>query len=609
MSDNTRDYLLQVTIGPVQDFISAARRTRDLWFGSTMLSELSKAAAQAVNAAGARLIFPAPLDESQLRPGSELNVANVILAEVPSATEDQLQTICADAKKAVIERLKKFADEPYRKLCAVIEPRRWKHQLADAIEIYSAWTPFTPDTYQQARARAGRLIAARKNIRDFIPAHGEAGVPKSSLDGLRESVFRQKLTADEIKKVARRGIRLKENEALDAIGLIKRYPAKDDERFPSISRVAVDPWIRGRGREYYEQHKSEIDECCEQLVRAGALSRVSDPYKAFPYEGVALLPSRYPAMLAETEDSKEADEALEKLKKLVPTDKRLRLDEPYLVALSADGDRMGATLSDMKTPQEHRTFSSTLAKFAGEARKVIAEHFGVCIYTGGDDVLALMPIDTALACTRALHDLFARTMKDYADGDRAPSLSVGIAVVHAMEDLEDILTYARKAEKAAKKGVDGKAAERGQDRNGLAISVISRGNSPVTIREQWKDEGGTALGSQSLDQRLDWWAECFARDEIPNKFPYELRANIDFYRNWSDTGTLKQALRDDAKRIFGRKDVKLDKECQKRVNDYLDSGILTDADSIARLSDELIVAQWLAFGKMQAAFPAQKERA
>ncbi len=45
-------HLLAVTVGPVQDFIAAARRTRDLWFGSYLLSEISKAAAKAVRKHG-----------------------------------------------------------------------------------------------------------------------------------------------------------------------------------------------------------------------------------------------------------------------------------------------------------------------------------------------------------------------------------------------------------------------------------------------------------------------------------------------------------------------------------------------------------------------------
>lgn len=77
-------HLLALTVGPVQDFIAAARRTRDLWFGSYLLSEVSKAAAKAVgdHVGINKLIFPAPNNDADLQRGSPLNVANVILAEV-----------------------------------------------------------------------------------------------------------------------------------------------------------------------------------------------------------------------------------------------------------------------------------------------------------------------------------------------------------------------------------------------------------------------------------------------------------------------------------------------------------------------------------------------
>ncbi len=78
-------YLYVLSIGPVQDFIAAARRTRDLWFGSHLLSEISKAAAKKIRDEGGQLIFPSPE-----KPGKDLapsddrdafNVANIILAE------------------------------------------------------------------------------------------------------------------------------------------------------------------------------------------------------------------------------------------------------------------------------------------------------------------------------------------------------------------------------------------------------------------------------------------------------------------------------------------------------------------------------------------------
>lgn len=44
------EHLLIVSIGPVQDFIAAARKCQDLWFGSFLLSELATERAQGLRA-------------------------------------------------------------------------------------------------------------------------------------------------------------------------------------------------------------------------------------------------------------------------------------------------------------------------------------------------------------------------------------------------------------------------------------------------------------------------------------------------------------------------------------------------------------------------------
>lgn len=76
----TASHLLLVSLGPVQDFIAQARRMRDLWFGSHLLSELSRAVAKALALQGAELIFPAlgkadaELEECDqpIRPGGDI---------------------------------------------------------------------------------------------------------------------------------------------------------------------------------------------------------------------------------------------------------------------------------------------------------------------------------------------------------------------------------------------------------------------------------------------------------------------------------------------------------------------------------------------------------
>nr|WP_314717097.1 type III-B CRISPR-associated protein Cas10/Cmr2 [uncultured Fretibacterium sp.] len=606
MSQET-SWLLQISVGPVQEFIAAARRTRDLWFGSFMLSEISKAAAEALKDAKAELIFPAPnVPDKDLEPDSDLNVANVILARA-SGDDQAMNALAERAREAAVARFKEFATKVYEKAKHWIVKERWDKQVEDVIEFYAAWAEIGTGegAYKAARQKVARLLAARKNLRDFLPHEGEFGIQKSSLDGLRESVFRDGKGPE----IA--GLRLKEGEALDSVGLIKRISG--DGRFPSVSRVAVDPWVRGAK----EETLRELTPHCEALVKAGAISRVRGG-EAFPYEGTAVLLSRHASMLAECElkyRPEEREAVREKvraacrgidgiLSALKPQDSP---QEPYFALLVADGDRMGAAISEIDGIEGHQKFSSILSKFAGEARDIVKKFHGVCVYTGGDDVLAFLPLDTCLGCARELHEAFGELLKDYKSlkDQRSPTLSVGISIGHAMEDLEDLLEFGRGAERVAKKGIRDEAADQGVDRNGLAVVVRSRGSGAVVVREQWRckntegREDTLALADVSLDERLHYWARLFSDGAIPNKFPYELRENAEFYRGWEDGEILKTAIRDDMKRIFRRKDVTLSDEEKKRVEGYIDLRLCGHRD-IERLSDELLIAQWIGFGIRQA---------
>ncbi|MBQ7545257.1 MAG: type III-B CRISPR-associated protein Cas10/Cmr2 [Synergistaceae bacterium] len=502
------DYLLEISIGPVQEFIASARRMRDLWFGSMMLSELAKAAALSVMENGGTLIFPSVTDKKELAPNSPLSVANVILAEFTG--EHDFREIARLAREAAVKRLKVFAEGTFRRMQGWIDWTRWNSQINDIIEFYSAWTPIVNGNYYEARHNVARLLAARKNIRNFAPTPCPAPVPKSSLDGLRESVFRHRLNEADIANIeaVTGDIRIKRGESLDAIGLIKRVPGKDDERFMPVSDAAIDSGQDG---------------------------------------------------------------------------------EHYVAFICADGDRMGAALGRMTTADEHRKFSRDLSGFAGKAREVVSDFGGQCIYTGGDDVMAFIALNKAMPCVRELHELFGRIMGGYG-----ASLSVGLSVAHAKEDLSQLLQWGRDAETAAKKGADGKADERGEDRDGLAVSIKSRGSEGFTVREQWKPQAGDGaeLSAMSLDERLMWFADRFTREQIPAKFPYELRENAAFYDNWEAGDALKTAVTSDVMRIFRRKDISLSDEDKKLVNSYIAFKV-HDAESMRLFADELIAAEWL----------------
>ena len=85
--------------------------------------------------------------------------------------------------------------------------------------------------------------------------------------------------------------------------------------------------------------------------------------------------------------------------------------------LHADGDFMGQTIDQQsrhaKGAEKHREISRRLDSFAREARDIVEKHIGAPVYTGGDDVLAFMPLHTVLACAQKLAKEFAERLAPF----------------------------------------------------------------------------------------------------------------------------------------------------------------------------------------------------
>jgi CRISPR-associated protein Cmr2 len=591
-------YLYVLSIGPVQDFIAAARRTRDLWFGSHLLSEISKTAARTISEAGGELIFPALEGGNDRLKSSEkldaFNVANIILAELPEGIKPS--ELNEKTKKAAREEWKRYSLEAKNRAGSAINEDIWADQIDDVIEFYAAWVPMG-DNYQEDRARVMRLLAGRKSVRDFKPAKGRAGIPKSSLDGARESVLRRDRP---IPKWLSLRMRLNEGEQLCAVGLTKRLGG-EKVAFPSVVRVALDPWIRGVRR----NHSDEIDRLFDEIIdlckgensfSSGTGDRL---YQDFRFDGQIFYPSRLARAKENLKDvSSDLDEAnpyrndtnkLEQIeKKVLNLQSRdnggLGFGEPnpYLAIIVADGDRMGKAISIIcskeKRPKEkHQEFSGQLAKFATDARRIVEEnHRGCMVYSGGDDVLAFLPVDKCLEAARDLHDTFENLLKAYPDEKgKTPTLSVGIAIGHFMEPLEDLLGFGRAAEKSAKE----------PDRNGLAIHLHTRsGGDPIKIREQWKP-----VGQNGLDERFQEWVRMYLEEKFSDKTAYDIRQLAEDYRGW--VGVSQSLLIKDVMRLLGRK--KTGREGSKIGTDDIEK-LMKDVNShkdLCRRAEELVLAR------------------
>jgi len=587
-------YLLAISVGPVQEFIAAARRTRDLWFGSYLLSEVSKAVARSIRDAGGRLIFPHP--DTDLTVGPKMNVANVIVAEIP-ADKGKLEETAKAAAKACWQTFAKSVIRD-KAIAAVVRQEIWTEQVNDVVEFYAAWVPLpTPDEYKVARAHVMRLLAGRKNCRDFKQAVPHPGLPKSSLDGMRDTVLLGPRDDEDPQtyrsswsKETRRKLRVRTGEQLDVVGLVKRtcQPEEGEPHYPSVSRIAADPWLRGCAAKHptlLEAVRRACDALGRQVIRRIDVSDVGhNHYATFPYEGTAVFRNRYHELIEEAE----LDPA--DLRPLANAVARLGEPNPYLAVLVADGDNMGKTISELASPGEHQALSRELSKFAKSARSIVHDQHGVLVYAGGDDVLAFVPVDQCLDCARRLHDTFGELMTDLVDklnGGRAVkletniTLSVGVAIGHFMENLEDLREYGQAAEKHAK------TPDANGVKDALAVHMHKRGGSPIKVRAKWTD---------NLDARLRQLADWLIQKKIPNRLATDLNRMADVYAGWR--GDSSKAIVGDMLRVIRAKQpgggaviVEMEEALKAQVK---------DAGTLRQLALELLISRQIATAFRQA---------
>lgn len=596
-------YLLALSIGPVQEFIAAARRSRDLWFGSYLLSEVSKAAAQALQAQGAQLIFPAPAGPADLQPDSDFNAANKLLLEAetgdPAALAQQAKTAAqnrwSDLAEQTLARLRKTAASRLQ-VQFHVRQALWDAQVDDVLELYAAWVLLDGD-YGAARRRVDALLAARKNSRDFEPAKAidkAYGVPKSSLDGKRESVLPDETA---LPKWAKRRLGLNAGEQLDCPGVVKRLghrPGDDDAaRFTSSSRIALDSWLRRLVAAGVDLQP--LFAPLEALIGDGLVSRAQGNggiYGQLPYDGQLLYPARLEAQLQtlqrEGQDGQAAAQRLDDLKRAIQAMGLYRQygePSPYVAVLLADGDRMGEQLNRLDDPGQHRRVSQALAAFAQAVPDIVRRYFGHCIYCGGDDVLALLPVDQAVACARVLHDAFADALRQ-PEAATPPTLSVGLAIGHLLEPRGALLDLARQAEKLAK----GDHCPEALRRDALGILLEPRSGVRMALRERW---------DKQPDQRLGMWIRAFQNDEVPDKAAYQLR-ELARQLDWAPADLLEK----EARRILRRKQAehgqrRMGEEQQEqllqalrnRCADVADGG--RPAQALTALVDEWLIARRL----------------
>jgi CRISPR-associated protein Cmr2 len=136
----------------------------------------------------------------------------------------------------------------------------------------------------------------------------------------------------------------------------------------------------------------------------------------------------------------------------------------FYALLLMDGDQMGVLI------RKHSAEAVTpcLTKFASKVPELIEDekHSGICIYAGGDDLLAMLPLDHALDAVTAVHELYVRSFA-LGESKIAATISAGLVFAHYRCAFSRVLKYAHVL-------LDDGAKD-GAGRDALALAVLKPG--------------------------------------------------------------------------------------------------------------------------------------
>jgi CRISPR-associated protein Cmr2 len=509
------------TLGPVQGFVSQARRTRDFWAGSFLLSYLTAHAMKAVQAQSGTTIMPDVSGDNMLARVSAKSGDGPTIGSLPNCFEAEVPDTfnggkVADAVRTEWERIADAVWEHDKLSAAGANKTLWNNQIKNFWEI--AWVIAPPE---EAAA-----LAMRKNWRNHYPPDqvgdkctmmGEwqelSGVPAPGNKGQKEfwTTVRSNIKSE---------LELRDGERLCAIAYVKRrfvhvWGEKKDWKglnpgwklptgVPSTSYMAAVHWIEQMLKHADPEKIKAFRKAAKEIADYGEWSTsircIEEQHGAWGNGQLfASLDGRVffrSALENEREfDAEKSQATLKALNTLADTElepgRKIGHPSPFYAILLMDGDNLGKTKAAMGG--DAKKLSAALGEFTGKVPGIVQEKNGFLVYAGGDDVLALLPLEDALGCALELRTAYMNVFED----KKAPegNYSISAAVIYAHMKLP--LTLALKD---SHRLLDDVAKDK-TGRDAIAVRVWKPGGVTVTWATRWGVNGAnvTALSKLTAD--------------------------------------------------------------------------------------------------------------
>ncbi len=577
------------TLGPVQGFVAQARKTRDLWAGSFLLSYLAGQAMVAIIKAGGRILFPTvhePVPEGRIQ----------LPRDLPKISDYLLRSLLEVDAGLAVTNPTSIGSLPNRFLAEIpvsLDPENiadhvrqsWR-RLADAV-----WDRFLANSYKKGKndgratkeiwqrqvegyweiswilGDASNLLDLRKNWRAYVPTvedgdkctlmgnlqelSGFCGVPGYKGEREEQNKFWKQVRHD------CSGFDLEEDERLCAIAFIKRfYPYLDREvigwilpqHYYSTPYMAAIDWIASalkqkpddfkeyskKAKELLSKNKSKClehqgFEVPRKLLQAGKRSDCDTKEIAEIvnlngncfYQATVINVNNWPEI--DEKNLKQLKDKLEALQKSVGSEA-----QPHYALLLMDGDQMGALIQEYGGEQ----VSPPLQKFTRRVESIIGACSGVTIYAGGDDVLALLPLQESLKAASALEKAYRDAFSSTSFASKA---TASIALVYAHYTIP-LMSVFREAFRVLTK-----VAKDETGRHSLAITIW-KGSGPQGVWSiPWSVLGFQEGGPNKLEQLVQ-----LARNKNKTNFTSSFLFKIaTYYELFQNNGTEPDSISND----------------------------------------------------------------
>lgn len=510
----SKRYLLHISIGPVQEFIADARRIKDLWAGSKLLAAITRESLEPfLQEDDVEIIVPSPSLIGQGKQSLHACIPNRLIITVPEEKLDKL--ITASKSRLLVEAANQNGDSWWGKLtgdaaqtikkkcgdeiASGINWKLWDDQCQDIWEYN--WVAMQYDEKQDAyRSRVNRIMLAleeRKLTRDFKQWNGSNAF-KCTQCGKRENVgpvewksYRQFWdTANNVDPV-----RIKKGDRLCAVCLVKRYIAtqqllksKTPVRFQSTADIAITSFKSALDDKKQEPEVKELLSAANNLL--GSLSWQDEDTDSRQLENHRDIPGLIlyrdqltvkrlvqefcPSLEGDQAKESEIKRSAEFMSEAIADIKKEHGLGPckYYVLFAMDGDEMGKFMSDVNSIEEQQEKGELLGNLAMDMPEKMGKDWKP-VYSGGDDLLAMGPLENALDVIYQIRNMFCERLKTY---DR--SASGGIVVTHYHNPLRKSLEILRENVEKAKDDFG---------RDSLVITVWLSSGSLISAGFKWDE--------------------------------------------------------------------------------------------------------------------------